>query len=184
MNLGPKTKSRVNAGSKNKPNNIQTTFKQRGGGQGLVTTEFKFCINKDGCFICKGRFLNKDGYPQCKLNGKTASAARYIYSKVHGGIPKGMVVRHKCDNPRCINPLHLELGTQGDNNRDRNERDRTARGTRGGRTKLTVSQVKEIKAHAEKPASYFADLYGVCRSTVRQITINKTWRHIKLDAQI
>lgn len=65
-----------------------------------------------------------NGYGQFQLNGKPHLAHRIAYELVNGPIPKGLVVRHKCDNPSCIKPEHLELGTQFDNIRDMVKRGR------------------------------------------------------------
>lgn len=75
--------------------------------------------------------IHHTGYGQhsFRRGDKTFSirAHRLIWEECFGEIPEGLVVRHKCDNPPCVNPEHLELGTYGDNNRDRVDRGRDAK---------------------------------------------------------
>ncbi|RWI46820.1 MAG: HNH endonuclease [Mesorhizobium sp.] len=73
--------------------------------------------------------IGSRGYGVTWHDGKTVSAHRREYEKHHGPIPKGMVVRHKCDNPPCYEITHLELGTHHQNSMDMVERGRA----RGGR---------------------------------------------------
>lgn len=68
-----------------------------------------------------------DGYGHIDIGSKTHKAHRVVWSLVNGPIPRGLVVRHACDNPQCCNPAHLLLGTQLDNIRDRVERGRSAK---------------------------------------------------------
>ncbi len=82
------------------------------------------------------------GYGYTRHNGKVRLLHRLAYCKHHEidiEKIKGAVVRHTCDNPRCVNPLHLLLGTVLDNNQDKARRNRTPR------KKLTSEQVAEIR---------------------------------------
>lgn len=73
------------------------------------------CILHTGC-------VSNTGYGQVRHGGKLWLAHRLVATQTFGSIPAGQVVRHKCDVRLCINPEHLELGTQGDNLNDRKER--------------------------------------------------------------
>lgn len=77
------------------------------------------------CHVWKGA-LTPDGYPRVNRQGNAnRRGRRYWYEQHFGSIPEGLVVRHKCDNPLCLNIDHLELGTVEDNVQDRNIRGRT-----------------------------------------------------------
>jgi len=83
-----------------------------------------------------------DGYGMIGLPGHSSgsiSAHRLAYTLCIGAIPYGMYVLHHCDNPPCVNPAHLFLGTQLDNLHDRDSK------KRNGQTKLTEDQVEEIR---------------------------------------
>lgn len=85
-----------------------------------------------------------DGYGEVNFQGKTTRAHRLAYVNANGltlADIQGKVVRHKCDNPSCVNPEHLILGTHLDNTRDRIERNRGARGERQGSAKLSAENV-------------------------------------------
>lgn len=98
-------------------------------------------VNKLGPFSinneCLGRCWvwvaakNKQGYGRCWFNNNTVSAHRVSW-ELHFGNPGTMLVRHKCDNPCCVNPTHLTLGTNADNSRDMVRRNRQARGNTHG----------------------------------------------------
>lgn len=98
----------------------------------------------DACHLWTGP-KNPNGYGSVKYDGVRDSAHRWGYKLLVGPIPDGLVVRHTCDVKLCQNPAHWVLGTPGDNNRDRDERCRTAMGERHGNAKLSSVQVEEIR---------------------------------------
>ncbi|MCI0564836.1 MAG: HNH endonuclease [Nitrososphaera sp.] len=121
-----------------------------------------------------------DGYGVIRLdNWKIqARAPRVAWEMENGVIPNGMMVRHKCDNPKCVRVDHLELGTALDNKLDSVERNRHASGEGQGRAKLSWLQVEEIRRRYIPhvvPLSYFAAKYGVSIQTVYRVTQNKNW---------
>ncbi|MCD1287310.1 HNH endonuclease [Brevibacterium sp. CCUG 69071] len=122
---------------------------------------------------------DRDGYGLFSFGNRHRRAHRASYELHVGPIPDGLVVRHKCDNPPCVNPLHLEVGTGVDNTNDRFIRGRSARGESGGRAKLTEAQVLEIRSISDD-LNYreIAMKFSISRSTVWQIVRRKTWRHI------
>jgi hypothetical protein len=117
------------------------------------------------------------GYGQFAAIGQSFYAHRFSYVLFNGPIEPDIVVRHKCDNPSCVNPYHLETGTHQDNMRDRNIRGRTARGTRNPRSKLTEEQVLEIY----KDPRTFVEIgkaYGVGPEAVSRIKNGRNWGHV------
>lgn len=92
----------------------------------------------------------------------------------------GVVIRHRCDNPPCVNPDHLEAGTQSQNCRDMVERGRSLFGQRNHKAKLTDEQALEVIARrrdGETMASIAADL-GVDTSLVGHIQHGRAWKHL------
>lgn len=89
----------------------------------------------NGCHIWVAS-TNKNGYGVLRTHdGYTLLAHRFAWELVHGEIPAGMLVLHRCDNRQCVNPDHLYLGTHKDNMRDMVARKRQATGLRNARTK-------------------------------------------------
>jgi hypothetical protein len=90
-------------------------------------------------------------------------------------IPEGMIIRHLCNNPRCINPEHLAIGTHYDNVQDRVISNRSAVGEDCGRSKLKVNEVIEIYKNRETPKSHLAEKFGVDPAIIRRIQNKQIW---------
>jgi HNH endonuclease len=143
-----------------------------------------------GCWIWKGSLANRYGY-----FGSKVAAHRFSYELHHGPIPDGMCVCHRCDNPPCVNPAHLFLGTYADNNRDAVAKGRQAKGeTHGSRkhpekwkrgeghyeAKLTDDAVREMRALHAAGMGYksLARRYGISTETAHRAVKKRTWKHV------
>ena len=130
------------------------------------------CIEFEGCKA-------PNGYGVKRFNGQTHRAHRVAWMEVHGSIPEGMCVLHKCDNPPCININHLFLGTQADNIKDCIEKNRFPRGEINGLSILTDDDIKSIRKSVGQTQQDLADEYDVCRANIGKILRYETWRHVK-----
>jgi hypothetical protein len=106
-------------------------------------------------------------------------AHRVSYEISNGAIPTGLMVRHKCDNPSCVNPEHLAIGTALDNVHDRVARGRSAdrRGERHPLAKLNSVSVEHIRA-SPLPGKSLAEIFGVSQASVSLIRSNKRWSRL------
>lgn len=134
------------------------------------------------CILWEGATKN-EGYGYVKRGGKNIFAHRLAYQAANGTIPEGMVVRHTCDTPSCINPEHLVLGTQADNINDMYERkrDRHATGEAHGRAKLTVDDVNFIRTNYKRYSKKWNLItlgakFSVDPSTVKDALNYVTWK--------
>ncbi len=108
-------------------------------------------------------------YGQLRIREKKVQAHRASWLLFKGNIPNGLCVLHKCDNPICVNPSHLFLGTIGDNNNDMRRKGRTRH-----HSKLTIAQIQEIRDSKFTQAE-LSKLYGVSQPAISQIKGGKTW---------
>ena len=136
----------------------------------------------DGCWNWTGS-KNIDGYGRVGIDGKTFSTHRLSYSLFNGDIPSGKSVLHHCDNPPCVNPEHLFIGTQADNVRDCASKGRIRVGNRKGErhptAKLTEDQVNQIRFYSGYlTQEWLANYFGVARQTVGDIITRRIWKHI------
>ena len=101
-------------------------------------------------------------------------------------IPEGLFVLHKCDNPACVNPDHLFIGTQADNMADKARKGRQTRGETHGKAKLTDTDVVEIRAARQGGESCrsIARRTGMSHQQISCVTRGKSWSHIQGAAHV
>lgn len=139
---------------------------------------------------------NDRGYGVFYLaGGRRMFAHRASYVLTHGPIPDESVVRHRCDNPPCVNPSHLLIGTQGDNVQDAVDRGRfpsddahptrtrpelVTQGEARSWSKLTEADVRDIRAQAAVGTAKraLARQFGVNEAVVRRIVKREAWSHV------
>lgn len=122
---------------------------------------------------------DKDGYGKLMIDRKDLRAHQVVCEMVHGpAVQAYTFVLHLCDTPSCVNPTHLKWGTAGDNAQDRDQKGRanTAKGLELGQTKLTPSQIFEIRQIA-KPGNFrqLACEYGVSRQCIAHVYHRRSW---------
>lgn len=147
----------------------------------------------DGCWLWTAS--TKGGYGLFWLNGRMNHANRASWIIFKGAIPVGLCVLHRCDNPLCVNPEHLFLGTQAENNLDRKNKGRSATGDRSGsrlhpettprgRNHPRAKMTEEIVAEARQlfsegiPTGQLAARFGVKGPVMSNAIHGRIWRHV------
>jgi hypothetical protein len=164
----------------------------------LVEERFWKLVDKSGdCWTWKAS-LTTHGYGQFVLPyHHHIGAHRFAYELENGPVPAGLVVCHRCDNPPCVNPAHLWVGTQGDNLRDMHgkgrgntdswplavEASRTAdrpHGEKHHNAHMTAEKIRALRKMRQDGATYDAIAleFGIGKSLVAQIITRKTWKHV------
>ena len=120
------------------------------------------------------------GYGSVHVVDKRQYAHRLAYEFVKGPIPEGMSVCHSCDNPPCVNPDHLFLGSHTENIQDSAKKGRMHPGEKHGLSKLNADQVLEIRRLCTEGFSPYnvARMFGVSRSNIQHIVRRSTWKHL------
>ena len=128
-------------------------------------------VNSNGCHIWLGR-CNEFGYGVLKYAGRWQGVHRLVFSLTNDLLPN-VVIRHKCDNPPCINPAHLIPGTQADNITDMVIRARNR--TRRSLTWEQVTEVRSRYAEGNTTQSELEKEYGLSSGSVSRIVTYKTY---------
>jgi len=138
--------------------------------QRLVRNEQTGCLEWSGC-------TTKKGYGMVSNGNRPVLVHRYFYEKWVGRIPKGLNVCHRCDNPSCVEPAHLFIGTNADNTADMVEKCRQARGERHGMAKLTLTEVAAVRSAraAGVTVREVAKQFEISIGTVSLIANGKIW---------
>ena len=151
----------------------------------LISIEEKlkrYVIGNCNCWNWIGS-KDRDGYGVFGHHrNKQIKAHRASYAFYVGEIPNGMMVCHSCDNPSCINPQHLFVGTAKDNTQDmiKKQRRPILSGENHPNAKITDHQAHEIKQLRKQnvPLTSIANQYGISFQTVSSIAKGTTWKHI------
>lgn len=145
-----------------------------------LSKEDYFLINLNKTKTCWnwGPVTKGHSYGRMSVNGKRVYAHRYSYEYFNKSkIPDHLVVRHKCDNPRCVNPEHLILGTQKDNIHDAIRRKRLMPEYNGRKvSEMDVLNIREIYRTETISQEMLGKRFGLCRQAVGNILRRKTWR--------
>lgn len=151
----------------------------------------------DECWVwTAGRNHGRMGYGVFGLEGTALKAHRIAWALAYGDIPEGIFVLHRCDNPQCVRPTHLFLGTHADNGRDKAEKGRArapqgdqnytrnhpeiVRGERNPNSKLKESDVVLAKEMLSSGASLksIAERLKISVCTACEISMGKRWSHV------
>ena len=141
----------------------------------------------DGCWPWLGGGRSAKGYGhlgECGRGGKMVLAHRLSFEIHNGPIPTGLVVMHSCDNPACVNPAHLRVGSMAENIKEAYDKGRKVcrpphkQGEEHGAAKITEQIVREIRSEQGKTIRQIARERGLSKSLVARVRHRKTWRHI------
>jgi hypothetical protein len=125
-----------------------------------------------------------NGYGVFWFNKKNIKSHRFAWISTFCEIPKGLYICHKCDNPGCVNPAHLFLGTPADNMKDKQNKGRAKGHTKkinigenNPKAKLTEKDIISIRNDNRKQI-IIAKEYGVHKTTISQIKNYKCWKNL------
>lgn len=149
---------------------------------------YKFSEENGGCWEWIGATQKRYGKFGYWENNKRINVRAHVYSwELYTGhvIPKGhnICVCHKCDNPSCVNPNHLFLGSYADNHADRDRKGRQAKGSSINTCKLTeekVIEIRELFATGQYTKEQLAHTYGVSGNNIAALISGKIWKHIPI----
>jgi hypothetical protein len=138
--------------------------------------------SKKDCWITDYR-VNTKNQQLITIDGKNFRLTRIAYEVYREKVPKNLSVYHTCNNPYCINPDHLFLGTKAENARNTKRKNRQAKGSTISNSKLTEVQVVRIKNLLLEGELTFAEIgkiFCVCAGTIQGINNGRVWTHIEV----
>jgi len=148
----------------------------RFGGRGeAIRFSTRYKVQSDGCWRWLGHLDKNTGYGLMYFEGRRMGAHCASYLLHVGEISEGFYVCHHCDNPSCVNPDHLFLGTQLHNMADCVLKGRNAHGERAGQAKLSSAKAEYIRGSVYSH-KYLAEKFGVSPAAIYCVRAGKTWK--------
>ena len=138
--------------------------------------------SKDECWEWQAG-INSTGRGMFSIGRKSIKAHRMAWTLTNGEIPENMIVCHKCDNGKCVNPNHLFLGTHKDNVADmyKKGRQNILKGENDPKSKLSkidVLQIRKLYKSGKYSQQKIADKFCVARTTIQSILDGRNWKHV------
>jgi hypothetical protein len=135
----------------------------------------KTALGTNGCIVWNAA-KNEQGYGRFNYNGKNRHAHTVAYEITKEKVPNGYILMHSCDNPSCVNPDHLTVGTKAQNNLDMRNKGRARPPLNHvTRAKLTREQVEEIRT-SPLGCRRLGKKYGVVPATIKKARRRVTWQ--------
>ncbi len=133
----------------------------------------------DGCWLWTA-YCSPRGYGTFRRAGKNRLAHRVAWELIHGHILKGLLVCHHCDNPPCVNPAHLFLGTNTDNTQDSIRKGRKAIGEANSNrfTEEDILNIRRLYAQGGISQTALANTYNTSQQYISHIVNRHFWTHI------
>jgi hypothetical protein len=138
----------------------------------------KVSLSEHGCWLWTGA-KTRDGYGKLEVHGRTVYAHRLAYEHWYEPIEDGLRILHKCDTPECVNPDHLQTGTQADNIADMYAKNRQVilRGENHGSAKITMAIVYEIRLLSATLTYWeLAKKFNISYAQVGRIVRGERWK--------
>lgn len=147
---------------------------------GLVFIKEALSSDTDDCILWPYAKVS-GGYGTTRVSGKSVTTHRYVCEQTHG--QSNLYACHRCDVPACVNPRHIRWGTPKENSSDMRLRGRSLTGEKSQASRLTESNVREIRSALSKPLKRgdimkLARRYDVDKATICDIRAGRTWNHI------
>ncbi len=128
--------------------------------------------SKDECWIWSGHLRGK-GYGHINHKHKNLSAHRVSWTIHNESIPEGKLILHKCDNPACVNPNHLYIGTYGDNNMDRENRNPGTSGVPSTIGPEATQKIIDLYSSGKYRQTELSMIYNLSRAQISRICTKK-----------
>lgn len=146
----------------------------------------KKVVKEKDCWTYNSKAKHEKGYPVIGIGGRSGMktrVSRLMYYLTYGPFNENLLMCHKCDNPECVNPNHLFLGTHADNMRDKKEKGRATsppihKGEAHPRAKFTEEAIRFIR-ESEISYSNLAAIFNTTITSIWRIKKRKAWTHVK-----